>query len=266
MTRGVILVEADETELNEVYRADLGDEEVVGWNFNAVFRQHFSYARYPFDRQEIWVRMRPAELRAPAALVPDFTAFDVPNPSTLPGVMQNLVLPGWDVIGSFFDYREHRYSTGFGIDASAVVPELHFNVAVRRQFLGPFIANLVPVVVTLGMLFGILVISSKTEDSRLEWLGFKAMDVVLGCSALFFVASFQHVSLREALQSPGVFYFEHFYFTLYIAIMLVSVNGIVFAAHTGIRLFDYRDNLIPKLAFWPVYLTVLLALTLMVLY
>mgnify|MGYP006193657243 CR=1 FL=1 len=34
----------------------------IGWFFAAKFRQPFDYGRFPFDRQSVWVRLRPASL------------------------------------------------------------------------------------------------------------------------------------------------------------------------------------------------------------
>ncbi len=118
-------------------------------------------------------------------------------------------MPGWNVLGSFFEYGVERYNTDFGIAAAQDVPQLFFNVSLRRQFIGPLIANLLPVAVTAAMLFGMLLITTKTETQVV-----KAMDIVRGTAALFVVASFQHIGLRNALSSPRVFYFEYFYFVL----------------------------------------------------
>ena len=260
-TPGFRLVEADAPEFTPIYQRDVGDGQVRGWAFSAKLRQHFSYARYPFDRQEVSVRLEPAEWVRNAVLVPDFNAYQLNNPLAKPGVAADLVLPGWDVTGAFFDYRVQSYNTDFGVAAAAEVPQLYFNVALRRQFIGPFISNLLPVAVTAMMLFGMLLITTKKETQVV-----KAMDIVRGTAALFVVASFQHIALRNALSSPRVFYFEYFYFTLYVAILVITLNGILFAASTGIRLIDFRDNLIPKLAFWPALLVLLFATTFWVLY
>ena len=56
-------------------------------------------------------------------------------------------------------------------------------------------------------------------------------------------------------------YLEQFYFAAYVAILLVSVNTILFSAGRGGRFIHYRDNLIPHLLYWPVILISMLALT-----
>ncbi len=153
LEKKVILVEAEEPKLQEMYHRTVGNDEIIGWYFTAKLRQQFSYARYPFDRQDVWVRLRPADLTHDVALVPDFESYELANPAVRPGVMQDLVLPGWAVTGSYFEYRPEHYNTTFGIDARTDVPEFYFSVGLRRQVLGPFISNLLPLAVTGAMLF-----------------------------------------------------------------------------------------------------------------
>ena len=41
----------------EIYRVRNGDEEIIGWYFEAMLRQPFDYSHYPFDHKTAWVRM-----------------------------------------------------------------------------------------------------------------------------------------------------------------------------------------------------------------
>lgn len=268
LRRGFALPEADKPEIREIYRFTAGDEEVVGWSFAATLRQHFSYERFPFDRQDVWVRLRPLDFHEDVVLVPDLQAYQLTNPATRPGVAEDIGLPAWDIWGTYFDYRLNRYNTTFGAQADGgakAAPELYFNASVRRRFIGPFIANVVPLAVAAAMLFALLLTGSKSDTSS-RFFGFTAKDIVKGAAALFFVVSFQHISLRNNLGSPRIIYFEYFYFAIYLALMAVTINGILFASSARVRLLEFRDNLVPKLAFWPVYLACLFAITFAVLY
>ncbi|MBW3634084.1 MAG: hypothetical protein KY456_13755 [Chloroflexi bacterium] len=58
--RGVVLPEAVEEayEAEEVWRVTQDDgSEQIGWYFSGTFRQNFDYRLYPFDRQDIWLRI-----------------------------------------------------------------------------------------------------------------------------------------------------------------------------------------------------------------
>ena len=59
-------------------RADDGGEQ-IGWYFSGKFRQNFDYRLYPFDRQDIWLRICGIRIRRRSVLlVPDFAL--VPRP------------------------------------------------------------------------------------------------------------------------------------------------------------------------------------------
>jgi hypothetical protein len=114
------------------------------------------------------------------------------------------------------------------------------------------------------MLFGILLISSK-RGRRAAWFGFTAKDVVLGNAALFFVVIFDHAALRQSLASPRIIYMEWFYLLMYLSLLGVTLNSLLFA--TGrIRLLEVGDNLLPKVLFGPAYLAAIFAITVAVFY
>src|SRR5690606_24644441 len=139
-------------------------------------------------------RLRPASPVSNAVLVPDFDGYAMMNPAFRPGVDAGLVIPGWEVLTSYYDYRLHSYNATLGMagrEGTELYPELYFNVELRRLFIGPFVTYIVPLLVTAAMLFALLLISSRREASE-GLLGFSAAEVVLGAAALFFVASFQH--------------------------------------------------------------------------
>ncbi len=48
-----------------------GSDEVVLWSFAANLREHFAYDKYPFDQQDLWVRLRPAQIEKNVVLLPD---------------------------------------------------------------------------------------------------------------------------------------------------------------------------------------------------
>ena len=78
---------------------------------------------------------------------------------------------------------------------------------------------------------------------------------------MFFVIAFSHIDIRRKIAAEEVFYLEYFYLTIYLAILWVSINSVLFAMGARIRLIQYRDNLISKLLFWPGLLGLLFAVT-----
>jgi hypothetical protein len=263
-----ILADADKPEIREVSRRRAGAEDLVLWSFSASLREPFPYDKYPFDQQAVWVRLRPSTLDRGVVLIPDLGAYTVTNPAARPGVASDLVLPGWALVSSYFDYDAPDFNANFGyeqFDASAALPDLYFNVKVSRRFLGPFVSNVIPLTVASIMIFSLLLISSKSQTHS-RFAGFTAKDTVSGAAAVFFVISYQHITLRNALASPRLIYLEYFYFTTYLALLAVMLNGILFARSDGGPILEFRDNLVPKIAYWPTVMTFLFVLTLWVFY
>lgn len=274
LSRNIVMPEAESFELTEAYRQQEQASELIGWYFRATLRQNFDYSHYPLDRQSVWIRLWHKDFDRNVVLVPDLTAYDQLNPDWLPGIEKDFVLSGWALWRSYFNYRHNSYNTNFGINnyvGQTRFPELYFNIGLKRDFFDPFVSQLAPILVVLLMLFAVLLTCSK-DDERITLLGFNTARVLAACSALFFVVLLSHIDLRGSLAGKEILYLENFYFVTYLTLLVVSVNsillswGIRFPAINGISLIQYRDNLLPKLLFWPMLTGQLFLLTLLDLY
>ena len=137
--------ESEETTIEKAYVNE--DKSVLGWRFKTTLRQQFDYSRYPFDREDVWIRLKSND--STSVLVPDFDSYNSLIPETFPGMDRSFLLEGWEPQKTFFSYRLNSYSTNFGVGnfANSNVPELYFNVDVKRDFKGPFDSDLLPVMV-----------------------------------------------------------------------------------------------------------------------
>jgi hypothetical protein len=266
VTRGFSLPEGSDMQSAEAYRITEGDTQVIGWTFRATLRQQFIYNQYPFDRHYIWVHVDPADLTHNVVLTPDFASYTTLRPEALPGVQPTLVLENWDLRQAFFSYHTHTYNTNLGINQSTRqtgYPELYFTVGISRQIISAFITYVVPPLVALVMLFGILLLTTRRQERR-EPAGWSSTNVLAYTAALFFVVIVSHVNLRQQISASGILYLGWFYFLTYLAILLVSINAVVFIL-TGERgLIQREDNLISKLLYWPVLTFALLIITIVV--
>jgi hypothetical protein len=266
-TRGFVLPHADSVTKDVAYRTVTKAGELIGWEFSADLRQRFDFRKYPFDRQKIRIEVQPAEFGRQVVLVPDLEAYGLTNPKARPGLDEEIDVPGWRILESYFDFHQRAYNTTFGVVDVAHDErlELEFGVELQREFLSPFVSDLIPVLVAIGMLFGMLISGTQRED-RVKSSGFSSLRLLGASSALFFVVVFQHIALRRELASPELVYVEYFHFSTYAMMLLVSVNAILFAMGGRTKLVDYEDNLVPKLLFWPVFLTVAFSVTLRTFY
>ena len=113
------------------------------------------------------------------------------------------------------------------------------------------------------MLFGVLLLTTRRQERR-EPAGWSSTNVLAYTAALFFVVIVSHVNLRQQISANGVLYLGWFYFLTYLAILLVSINAVVFILASERRLIQHEDNLISKLLYWPVLTFALLVITFVV--
>jgi len=264
----IILPEAEDVSIEPAFEKKEGGNYLIGWYFKATLRQQFDDHKYPFDREDVWLRLWSSDLNRNVILTPDFDAYDVINPSTIPGVEKQFVLEGWDIENSFFSYRDIPYNTTFGYlehGAKNSCPELYFNIGVKRKFLSPFISDLLPLFVISILLFGVLLIASKNEQ-KINLFGYSTSEVLGYGAALFFVLIVSHVHLRQSVAAHSIIYLEYFYFVMYAAILLVSANSILFVSNSKLHVIQYKDNFLVKVFYWPVLMVALLVISLFVFY
>lgn len=260
---GIIFPEATQTAFTEAYEREEGGEIVKGWYFETTLRETFDYSVYPFDRQLLWIRLWHKDFTKNITLIPDFKSFDSLNPSTLPGIERDFVLSEWNLSRAFFDIRVNKYNSNFGdihFTSHDKSPELYFNIELSRSILNPFIGHLFPLAVVLLMLYA-LVLTISRQESSLAITGFNVSTVIAACSALFFILLIMHVQLRDELAVNAIVYMEYFYLVSYITILMVTVNAVLLLQDTPMKMLAFKDNLIPKLIYWPILLVWIFIIT-----
>lgn len=260
--------DAEKLFLEEAYREQNDDFVLIGWNFRTTLRLNFDYSVYPFDRREINIRLRAADLSKNIVLAPDFESYKTLTPGSLPGTVKDLVIPGWQASSSYFDYRDVNYNTNFGYDEfirQNNVPEYHFNILLKRHIISPFISTVIPLLVVAIMLFGVVLSTTKNRQKNVL-AGFSAFGVVQTCAAFFFVIMLAHIDLRQAMDTEEITYIEYFYFIMYLKLLLVVFDVILFSNTKNTTIINYKDNLIMKLFYWPLLLSICLVITLLKFY
>jgi len=260
---GIVFPDAQEIVIEKAYERITGNIRTVGWNFQLVMREGFDYRTYPFDIESVWLRIWPKDFDKNVVLVPDYESYLDDAPEFLPGIDAQLVLPGWQLMKSYFSYYLASYNTNFGIPGYAGLedfPELRFNVVVRRDFLDPFISIILPLLVVSVLVFILLITCSHKEEVK-DLFGFSAGAILSGIAALFFVVIFAQIDLRKTLQVERIMYMDFYYFVIYMIFLLVSINSVLFCSSRKIALIHYEDNLIPKILYWPCILATIFITT-----
>ncbi len=252
------IIDEEAGNMEEIYRFTEDGTETVGWFFRTTLRQSFNFSKYPLDRAIVRIRIWPKSLNQPVVFVPDLDAYKFINPSQKPGLSGEILLEGWNITRSFFSFQNESFNANFGSDNAIVkndTPTLYFNIDASRIILSPLIAHAITLVVVTALMFGILVVDADN-----------AFNVLSYAAALFFVVAIAHVGLRGELEIAGVVYFEYFYILMYLVILLISLNSVLFYSPVHIPVVEYRENLIPKLLYWPVVSGILLTITIVTFY
>lgn len=264
VTPGLIFPEAvSGSEPRQVYRKQLGNETLTGWYFETVFRQPFDYGRYPLDKKDVWIRLWHGSLGENVVLVPDLSSYSVSSAELSPGIEESIVLSGWNLLSSGFQYVKHNYNSSFGFPVSAYqegFPELYYTVRLERNFIDAFVTNLVPLIVVSVMLFAIL-LTITCDKEKAGLFGADAFSVVTSTAGLFFIVLVAHIQLRKEFNLPSIVYLEYFYLVMYFAILWVSVSGFLVTSAREGQLMHYRDGLFAKIFFWPMILVALLVVS-----
>lgn len=259
---GFILPEAvdsgDNIEPQQAYRRSINDtEEVIGWYFESTLKQRFNYQKYPLDHKTVWIRIWGKDFARSNVLVPDLKAYQSTQPGDAFGFDNSIVLGDWEVEETFFDFKTPTYDMDFGLGKPlSETPELYFNVVLRREFLGAFIVNLVPLLISAILLFATL-LTITAKEGQADIFGFNTSGVLGVCSALFFVVLLAHIQIRQEFPGSGIIYIEYFYLAMYTALLGVAVDAYLFTHDKyseQFKFISYEDNIIPKLIFWPTLL------------
>jgi hypothetical protein len=250
--------DSKETAIEKVYvNKDTG---VIGWRFKTTLHQQFDYSKYPFDREDAWIRVL-SNNSVLNVLVPDFDSYDTLVPENLPGLRRPFALDGWKPQKTFFSYRINSNNTNIGLGkfTNSNAPELYFNVDIKRDLKSPSHSDLLLIIVVLILLFAVLTIITKGESKT--HFGFSSHGVLGYCTSILFTLIIAQSSLRARIPIGGIIYLEYFYFIMYIAILVVSLNSIVFASNRSIPFIDTEDNMYVKVLYWPVIMGILLLIT-----
>jgi hypothetical protein len=266
--RGIVFPEAVEEayQATEVWRVERDGEERIGWYFSGTFRQNFDYRFFPFDRQDIWLRLWSPEAVADVLLVPDFGGYRDLTPASLPGIDSQFVYGGWDPVASEFTFDLVDYNVDFGLGygfSGVPDPELYFNLAVQRDFLGPMLEHLVLEAAIAILLFFLLLLMAHDEDMR-DQVGLTIFDLTIAAGGLLFAVILDHNAVRNTVESQDLIYLEWFPLILDVFIVLVVLSAVLRVQRWRPPIPGYTGHLMPVLAYWPALIGSLLAVTLVV--
>lgn len=242
---------------NLAYQIDYPDYELIGWDYTAVsLYQQFDYSRYPLDQQTIRIRVIPRDFNKNILLVPDLAAYTSTRPYEIFGLDKNIIPGAFQLQETYFSFIEYSSDTNFGIKDFHIdrmrMPELMFNIVIKRNFLNSFLLYLLPVIVVWGLLFGLTMVMSS-DPEKANAFKFATTSSLTTLAGTFFSILIAQMSLRSNFIGQPVTYIEFFYFITYVVIFLLALNAFLVTAKKSNNSFvTWENNLLPKILFWPV--------------
>jgi hypothetical protein len=270
LSQEIVISRAESFNLNEIFsRTDEKQKmKLIRWAFNVKMQAHLKNKKYPLEQETLSIRLIHKDLRNDVVLVPDLEAYTFTNPTSCPGLDEDLSLQDWKILKSYFTLRKEKSKTNFGFKQGGDPGNfysLYFNIDVQRYFLNPFISYLAPLMVVAFLLFAVLTLTTSNADLAKK-LGVAAARTLGSCAGLFFVVVFGHIGLRGHIDVEEIFYLEYFYLVMYLTLLWVSVNAILFFKYENIKVIHHQENFISKLVYWPVLLGILSAITFITFY
>jgi hypothetical protein len=242
------------------YTSRHGNLCTIGWYFDTTLRQPFDYGRFPLDHKTVWIRVWSKDFSGKTAFIPALDDYANTTIGATFGLDDDIVLDNWEIAETFFHYKTVTYDTSLGLHNRTVsheVPELYFNVVLKRLFLNSFIIHLVPLFTVSALLFAVLM-TLTVQRKNTDIYGFNINGIVGIVSALFFVVVLSHVQFRQQFVAAKIVYIEYFYFVMYSLLLLVTLNAFLIVR---VKAIQWQDNLPAKLLYWPVTLGVLAIIT-----
>ena len=158
-------------------------------------------------------------------------------------------------IQGYFSYSLETYDTDFGYGAKGLfeeVPVLHYNINLRRILLNAFASYLIPIFVTLIIMFILIHACEKTNERE---------GIIESIAAFFFVLIFSHIDLRKEIVTADLIYIEYFYYVTYFIAIISTFNLITYTKDKS-AIFDFNNNQIFKAIYFPLFFLLMLVVTL----
>lgn len=248
---------AEAAYVEESYRQTIEAKEgedgylLVGWEFRVTLRLNLHYADFPFDKRHLDIELAPLTATDRLIFVPDLSAYSFTNPDRKSGISKDIILSGNRIVETYFNFTTHTYDASFGYPSHLAfedVPVLHYNVHLNRKLLNAFVTYLIPIFVTLAMIYILILASAKTGDRQ---------GIIESMAAFFFVLIFSHIDLRKDIVTADLIFIEYFYFITYLMIVLSTLNLITYTKDKT-QMFDYNKNQLFRAVYFPFFFALIL--------
>lgn len=233
--------------IKEIFRIRREGRDYILSQFNVIFRSDFSQELFPFDRRNLKILIWPLTGKYEIRFIPDSNVYDAFAPEDLPGISTITNIPNWQLIESRFTFEEVPRFFFRDVDKK-ILPKyaLSYVILAERSLINAFAGNFVPLIIS--QIFSLILLItpvSKFKDPTLS-----ALAILL---AIIFVVVLNQTDVRKNIGIDSFAYIEYMYVLFYIQMVLLSINILMLTAfNKNFFIIGYRDNLVPKLVYFPV--------------
>lgn len=249
-----------DTKFTKVSELNSTFHHTIIWTFQTKIRENFDYKHYPFSHAKIWLSMSPFNSESNIIFTPNFSYYNgLTDVRANYGVAENVIIPGWNIQGSFFDYIDDSSRMMNEVDAydSINLPALSFNMKINSSISDAIVTTIIPPMIIISILFVLLLTIRKSKNRFIE---FKVAGIISACGGMLFTIVFTHVSLRNKITSE-MMYIEYIYLVMYIVVLFIPINALLFA-NAKLKLIKYGNNILFKVMFLPILMSFIFIMTL----
>ncbi len=248
---------AESSFIEETYRQKIEPQDgVAGYvlvrsDFRVTLRLNLKYKNYPFDKRHLDIEIQPLLATDNLIFIPDLDSFKITNPAQKSGLSPKIKLSGNTIMESYFNFSLESYDTSFGGLDYAIfqnVPILHYNIHMKRKLLNAFVTYLIPIGVSLVLIYILIMACSKSEARQ---------GIIESMAAFFFVLIFSHIDLRKDVVTADLIFMEYFYFATYLMIILSTLNLMIYTKDRS-PIFDFNNNQLFRISYFPIFLILIL--------
>jgi hypothetical protein len=226
-------------DIQEIAEKNAGDEKIIFWSFYTMLKQNFFPVLYPLDKENFAIKILPKNVTKNYFLIPDLKSYSVLKPTTLPGVKSGIDLSMWKLDASFFSFEDDKSSKNIIFFKGWNSNNLQFNVSLHRYLINSFIHDFVPMLLVAVTLFAVLATNMLTA-------------IISMSGAMLFFLAISQSSMRNYIAIEGLSYFDYLYVFMYFFITWVAVGSIV-AAKFFVKSKIFKNNMITKILYWPIF-------------
>jgi hypothetical protein len=198
-------------------------------------------------------------------LIPDLDSYPLLNPRSLPGVGQSDKQAGWYFVNSYFGFLKNPFKASFGLysltpfglhkkSTKFDTPQMYFNLTMQRSLIYTLTVDIFTIFIILLLLFIVLLTYQGDKSSFLDLIGGAVV-------TLLFSTLVAQLTLLNKTPPYEFTYLESLYFIVSLVLILETIIVTQHRLSYEPEWMKYKNNIITKVLFWPVVLSMIFAST-----